>query len=218
MPPPHKVSTGSKPHPACAGQGSNADAARCTTRHKNAHGTEFRELLYPWHPWFGFQVGVHEAIGKSDSIVFRCSLSGSDADRWLEVPAWMFDHSACVRVRAAVDAHADLAALTALAAFLRQVLSDRLASSNTPHLSASILSRDQNRGEVHATPGEVPAHATPRAATNRPVRRRTAGDRRHAGLVRAADADAGDADRADDTIAPGSRRQKPARLDDGGRS
>ena len=110
----------------------------------------------------------------------------------------MFDRSACARVREAVDAHADLVALGVLAAFLRQVLIDRPRSSNIPLLSASILSRDQNRGEVHATPDEATAHASPRIATNRPVRSRTAGD--HAGLVRAAGADASGADRADDTI------------------
>jgi exodeoxyribonuclease V alpha subunit len=47
-----------------------------------AHGTEFRELLYPWHPWFGLWVGVHAAIETSGGTVFRCSLSGSDADRF----------------------------------------------------------------------------------------------------------------------------------------
>jgi hypothetical protein len=28
-------------------------------------------------------------------VVFRCTLDGSQADRWLEVPAWMFDRTAC---------------------------------------------------------------------------------------------------------------------------
>jgi hypothetical protein len=78
----------------------------CTTRLGNTHGTEFRELLYPWHPWFALWVGVHEAIEKSDTIVFRCNLSGSDADRWLEVPAWMFERSACTKVRVVADGHA----------------------------------------------------------------------------------------------------------------
>jgi hypothetical protein len=55
-----------------------------------------------------------------------------------------FDRSACARVRVAADAHADVAALTPLAALLRQVLNDRLASLLS---SASILSRDQYRGE-----------------------------------------------------------------------
>jgi hypothetical protein len=92
-------------------QESNAAAPRCTTKLKNAHGTESRELLYRWHPWFGLRVGVHDAIGKSDGIVFRCNLSGSDTDRWLEFRDWTFDRSACARVREAVDANAGLSKL-----------------------------------------------------------------------------------------------------------
>src|SRR5947208_10981922 len=71
----------------------NVGVIYCTTRLENTHGTDFRELLYPWHPWFGLRVCVHQAIDKSGSGIFRCTLSGSDADRWLEVPAWMFDRS-----------------------------------------------------------------------------------------------------------------------------
>lgn len=55
----------------------------CTARFENAHETVFRELLYHWHPWFGMPV----AIDKVDGIVFRCALSSSAADRWLEVLA-----------------------------------------------------------------------------------------------------------------------------------
>jgi hypothetical protein len=51
---------------------------------------EFREHLYPRHPWFDLRVGVHQADVKPDGVVFRCSLNG----RRLEVPAWMFDRSA----------------------------------------------------------------------------------------------------------------------------
>jgi hypothetical protein len=200
-------------------QGSNVVSGCCTTRLENTHGTEFQELLYPWHPWFALRVCVHEAIERADGIVFRCNLSGSDADRWLEIPAWMFDRSDCARVRVAADARADLVALTALASLLRHLLNDRFASLNAPVSGASSLPRDQNRGEVNATPDEADAGATPRAATNRPVRRRTTnGDRQHAGVVWAADADTSGADRLDDTIDPGSCRQKPDRLDDGGRS
>jgi hypothetical protein len=39
----------------------------------------------------GSRVAVHEAIGKSNDLVFRCTLRGSDAGRWVEIPAWMFD-------------------------------------------------------------------------------------------------------------------------------
>jgi hypothetical protein len=143
---------------------------RCTTRLENTHSTEFRELLYPWHPWFGLRVGVHEAIEKSDDVIFRCNLSGSDADRWLEVPAWMFDRLACARVHVADDAHADMAALMALAALVQNALNDRFVPSNAPLSGATSLSRDQNRGEIRATPDEADAGTTPRTAADRPVR------------------------------------------------
>jgi hypothetical protein len=83
----------------------------CTTRLANAHETEFRELLYPWHPWYGLRVGVYATVEKSGGIIFRCNLTGSDADRWLEIPAWVFDRSACARAHVAADARTDLAAL-----------------------------------------------------------------------------------------------------------
>ena len=190
-------------------QGSNAGERCCTTRLENTHGPEFRELLYRWHPWFGLRVGVHEAIGRSGEVAFRCSLSGTDVDRWLEIPAWMFERSACARVRVAADAYADLAALMALGELVRDALSDRFAPSNARLSGAFNLSRDQNRGEVNATPDKADAGATPRAATNRLIRRRTADDdRQRAGVVRAAERDTSSADRPDDTVDPGSCRQK----------
>jgi hypothetical protein len=112
-----------------------------------------------WHPRFGLRVGVHEAIERSGEVVFRCSLSGTDVDRWLEIPAWMFERSACARVRVAADAHADLAALMALAALVRDALSERFAPSNA--LLSGASSHDQNREEVHATPDEADASAPP---------------------------------------------------------
>ena len=68
-------------------QDSNAGAFCYTTTLENTHVTEFQELLYPWHPWFGLRVTIHDAVDKADGAVFRCSLSGTDADRCLEVPA-----------------------------------------------------------------------------------------------------------------------------------
>jgi len=191
----------------------------CTTKLENTHVTEFRELLYPWHPWFGLQVGVHEAIEKSDGIVFRCNLSGSKALRWLEIPAWMFDRTACANLRVAADGHPDLAALIALGALLRHVPNRSFASSNTPLSDASKLSREENRGEIHVTADEADTGTPLRAATNRPVRRRNADNvRQHAGLVRTADRDTSIADLPDDTVNPGSYRQEePDRRDTGGR-
>src|SRR3977135_2319451 len=87
----------------------------------NAHGIAEHELLYPWHPWAGCLVHIHEVIEKSGREVFRCSRSGRASDRWLEVPAWMFDRagSAAWRVRAAP--RVDIAVLRALATLLQDV-------------------------------------------------------------------------------------------------
>ena len=83
-------------------------------------------------------------------------------DRWLEVPAWMFDRSACARVRLAADAHADMAALMALAELVRHALNDRIASSNAPLSGVSILSRKTRIGER-----PMPRQTKPRSARRR---------------------------------------------------
>ena len=85
-------------------QASGAVATDYITKLENAHGTEFGKVLYPWHPWAGLRIGLHESVSKPDGIVFRCRLLG----RRLEIPAWMFDRSVCARVRVAAHAHVDL--------------------------------------------------------------------------------------------------------------
>ena len=67
------------------------------------------------------RIGIHEAIERPGGVVFRCDLTASDAKRWLEIPAWMFDRSACAKVRLAVGPHTDLSALVMLGALLRDV-------------------------------------------------------------------------------------------------
>lgn len=54
-------------------------------------------LLYPWHPWGGRLIHVHDLAVRGGSTVLRCSLDGSTG-RCLEVPAWMFDQAACVSI------------------------------------------------------------------------------------------------------------------------
>jgi hypothetical protein len=127
-------------------------APHCTTKLENAHSTEFRELLYPWHPWSDLRIGIHEAIERPGGVVFRCDLTASDAHRWLEIPAWMFDRSACAKVRLAVEPHTDLSALVMLGALLRDVRNIRSTASDAADSSVSPLPGDQNRGETHATP------------------------------------------------------------------
>jgi hypothetical protein len=111
-------------------QSSSGASDRCTTRFKNAHGTVFRELLYHWHPWFGMRVAIHETVDKADGVVFRCTLSGSAADRWLEVPAWMFDRARCLDPpRLTASPFVSMDALSVLSDLLRQALKPPLSSS-----------------------------------------------------------------------------------------
>ena len=68
-------------------------------------------------------MAIHEAIEKADGAVFRCTLSGSEADRWLEVPAWMFDRAACPdALRLATAPFVSAGALSALIDLLQQAL------------------------------------------------------------------------------------------------
>src|SRR5262245_46185798 len=87
---------------------------------------------------------------SGDGVVFRCTLSGSEADRGLEIPAWMFDRTVCADQPPLIDApFVSVGALAALSTLLDLALKDGVASSNVPLSSASKTSRDQNRGEAH---------------------------------------------------------------------
>ena len=135
-------------------------AGRYTTRFKNAHGTVFRELLYHWHPWFGMRVAIHEAVDKADGVVFRCTLSGSAADRWLEVPAWMFDRARCLDPsRLTASPFVSMDALSVLSDLLRQALKPPLSSSNAPHSGASnpLTTRIGERPMTMRSPVQPPA-------------------------------------------------------------
>ena len=177
----------------------------CTTRFSNAHRTVCRELLYRLHPWFECDVFVHSAIDKADGGVFRCTLDGSEAGRWLEIPAWMFDRAACVTdVRSLTDPFVSLEALGALSALLDQVLKTDAPSSNARLRDAYGISRDQNRGETHGREDGVSdrdsAQTAPRVTADGYVRK--PGRARRAGLARPAEGRAGGAARADDTPDP----------------
>src|SRR5262249_11186745 len=62
-----------------------AACARHTKRRNNAHKIEELEVLYPWHPWFGRVVHVHEVIEQRAGGVLHCSPDGDASRRWLEV-------------------------------------------------------------------------------------------------------------------------------------
>lgn len=122
-------------------QGSYAAGGGCTTRRENAHGTDFREVLYRYHPWFGREVGVHDAVAKSDGIYLRCAVAGGHGDRWLEVAAWMFERTSCPGdLRLTATPFVSLGALAELSALLDGALKTSMASSNA---ELSICRRGQ---------------------------------------------------------------------------
>jgi hypothetical protein len=107
-------------------QGFGAVGGRCTTAVENAHKTVLREVLYRHHPWFGRRVCVHGAVDKAGYVFFLCTLEGSQADRWLEVPAWMFDRMACPDLEPlTARPFVSIDALAALSALLDLALKDR---------------------------------------------------------------------------------------------
>src|ERR1700675_1816433 len=130
----------------------SASASHYTTRFENAHRIVLREVLYRHHPWFGRRVCIHGTIDKAGYVFFRCTLEGSQADRWLEVPAWMFDRTAYPDPGLlAAQPYVSIEALAALSALLDLALKDQTPSAALLS-GASRASHDQNRGETHVTP------------------------------------------------------------------
>src|SRR5882762_10211079 len=126
---------------------TDAFRCRCTTRRRNAHGITECELLYPWHPWAGCLVHIHEVVKKAGIEVFRCSLSGQASGRRLEIPAWMFDRAARAAWRVGAAPYVDIAVLAALATLLQDVTSVSGAPSQLRDSSAALGSHDANRGD-----------------------------------------------------------------------
>ena len=106
----------------CQVPSSRAAGRSCTSRQRNTHSTELRQVRYPWHPWFGQSVTVYEALAKGGSRICRCGFDDERNDRSLEVPAWMFEPAACDRLRLADVPIVDCQALIELKAVLQGAL------------------------------------------------------------------------------------------------
>jgi hypothetical protein len=184
-------------------------APHCTTTFENAHRTVLREVLYRHHPWCGRRVCIHGAVHKDGFVVFRCTLEASQADRGLEVPAWMFDRTACPDLGLfAAQPYVSIEALAALSALLDLALKDQTPSAVLLS-GASGASHDQNRGETHVTRDEnlcerIPTQSTiapaapARSVREQPVERR----HRRARMAGAAGGSAGSAHEPDDAADP----------------
>src|SRR5712671_3934991 len=198
--------------PAFERQGSNAGACDCTRRRDNAHKIDEREVLYPWHPWFGRVVHVREVIEKRAGGIVHCSLDGSASARWLELPKWMFDRAASLSMRMEVSPRVDSAALTALKTCLVAASGAGLCGSplsNASDSGAGKSSCNQNRRTAHAT--QAPPSTRPSSGRRAVRSLRSAG--REApdpgtGVATAAGGDPRDSDQADGAPArrPRTRR------------
>ncbi len=196
-------------------QGSNAGGGDCTTRQRNAHRTVQREVLYPWHPWAGCTVQIHEVIEKASGDTVRCGFEAGAAGRCLELPAWMLDRAACfgmrLEVRPQVTTRALSALVTLLAGASRNMHSEPPISIG-PVAGAVLVSRNQNRGETNATPAPSSSECSNSGSTVRPVRSATRVQRQaRASVEHAAGRDAADGGAADSPAADRARRrQMPA--------
>ena len=211
MPPPRRSARRNKPRSACAGQGWNVGAGDCRSRLRNTHGTEEREVLYPWHAWSGCIVRVDGVVEKTAGDVVRCSRPGDITRLSQELPAWMFDRGACAAMRVEAIPQADVVALQALRALLTEVggvgVATCLTSSNAPVFGAPRVSHDQHRRETHATPAQISPSTSERDSAVRFVQ--GAGRRRRdakAGVAESAHADPRGADGVDG--APDTRPRK----------
>jgi hypothetical protein len=183
-------------------------SGRYRTRLQNTHRTEKREVLYPWHPWAGRIVDIHEVIEKASGHVARCSLNGEETHRSLELPTWMLDRVACAPMR--MDAHPwlNVAALDALTALLAEVSVARAASSNIPVAGAQTVSREENRGDHDAVPTQGASRPSIQDSPVRSVRSaRRQGDA-DAGVGRPSGGDPPGTDTPDGAVAPRSRGRR----------
>jgi hypothetical protein len=105
----------------------------CTSRQRNTHSTELRQVRYPWHPWVGRTVTVYEALTKGGHAICRCGFDDQRNDRSLEVPAWMFEPAACDHLRLTATPFVDCQALIELKTVLQRAL--RADVVQAPHHS-----------------------------------------------------------------------------------
>lgn len=174
-----------------------AGVRRYTTRRLNAHKTTERTVLYPWHPWSGLSVHLHEVTERGD--VGRC----------LEVPAWMFEWSACVPLGIAPQPRVGVGALSTLRQLLAEVSGHRPADALGSAAEGDFP--DRNRGDVHAMPPRSsPGGAGEPSSAMRPVRPPSrGGPSGSGGLAGAARGDAAEPDRKSALGAGAARGSAP---------
>ena len=192
--------------------------SRCTTTERNAHRTDIREVLYPWHPWAGRLVHLHEAIDRAAGGVVRCTVDGDlTGRRTLELPVWMFDRAVCVGVRMVPAPQVELQSLSDLAMLLAATSRSVISASCPSTLSTVSVTREshhQNRGETDAQPSSSSSRRPRRTRPTRSVPATAVGEPGVGILGELAGRGAANADEPDGPADDGTRRH-PASRDEG---
>lgn len=136
---------------ACPCPGRDACASAGRSRQPNTHNTEFREVCYPWHPWFGRTVAVYEVLVKQGQSVCRVGFEEERSRLAVEVPAWMLELGACRHLRRLPDPAVSCDALRAVQVLLRIV----------PRSAPSGVLQAQHRSLPAAGGADAPVHDPP---------------------------------------------------------
>jgi hypothetical protein len=93
------------------------DAAprRSSAIQHDAHKTDVRAVVYPWHPLHGQAV---EVVCRGAFGMLRCLVGASTSDRLVSIPAWMLDPVTCAGMRAGAEPHVSISALEELRCLL----------------------------------------------------------------------------------------------------
>jgi hypothetical protein len=128
---------------------------RITSSQLNTHNIKLRDVCYPWHPWYGRSVVIHDAFVRHGQAVLRCTLEHEEHSRALDIPQWMFDRALCCMMRMAERPWVSLGTLRDLQTLLYHQSSTR---------DVGVL-QDQHR----SSPAEGDADATSTQSSLRTV-------------------------------------------------
>jgi hypothetical protein len=133
--------------------------SRCATLPHNVQKTKLT-VHYRWHPWFERSVDAIRTIRRETEVSIRVEYSVGNRQRWIDVPAWMFDTTACAAMIATQSPAVSCFALVELKALLSHAVSSESGFEIEPEHSSS-----PRQGDAHA---KVSPKAS-RVRTARPV-------------------------------------------------
>jgi hypothetical protein len=132
-----------------------------TSRQPNTHITEWREVCYPWHPWFGRAVAVYERLVKRGQSLCRCGLEEERNCRAVEIPTWMIEPAACCRLRMMAVPTVSCDALLELKALLHTARPDPGVVLQAQH--RPLLAAGGADAMVHQSTATLATHPVPSA-------------------------------------------------------